>query len=157
PGRTVATRCPRVPAISLSCIATNARVMTGAAVSSAIRMAPTRRKSGRAMPARSGTADSTAGPTGGRSSAAVGSGVPGMEIMQRAAWIELRLRIIGIRMRAISESGLRAGEPAGGSVQAVLQVDGLRVHYDTPDGRLEVLRDLSFGLRQGEIGCLLGP
>ncbi len=60
-------------------------------------------------------------------------------------------------MRAISETGLRSGEPTGTAVQAVLQVDGLRVHYDTPEGRLEVLRDLSFSLRQGEIGCLLGP
>jgi iron(III) transport system ATP-binding protein len=53
---------------------------------------------------------------------------------------------------------MRAGDPAVTVPQpAVLQVDRLRVHYDTPAGRLEVLRDLSFSLREGEIGCLLGP
>ncbi|MCO5119820.1 MAG: ABC transporter ATP-binding protein [Burkholderiaceae bacterium] len=40
--------------------------------------------------------------------------------------------------------------------QPALQVDELHVHYDTPDGRLDVLNGLSFSLRDGEIGCLLG-
>src|SRR5690606_36380102 len=81
-GRTVETRCPSVPAISPSWTATKASAMTGAAVSSAIRMAPARRKSGRATPTRSGTGASTAGPIGGRSLGAVGSGLPGIGIMQ---------------------------------------------------------------------------
>ncbi len=59
-------------------------------------------------------------------------------------------------MRATPEPNMLAGEPTT-VVPAALQVDHLRIHYDTPDGKLEVLRDLSFSLRHGEIGCLLGP
>jgi iron(III) transport system ATP-binding protein len=37
-----------------------------------------------------------------------------------------------------------------------LSVEGLSVSFDTPDGSLAVLDDLSFELKRGEIGCLLG-
>ncbi len=42
-------------------------------------------------------------------------------------------------------------------LEPMLSVAGLRVVIDTPQGALEVLDDLSFTLRKGEIGCLLGP
>src|SRR5690606_9706779 len=75
-----------------------------------------------------------------------------------AAWLELRLRIIVIQMHTSSEPDTPPTPPAGGGAAApALQVEDLHVRYDTPEGRLEVLRGLTFQLQHGEIGCLLGP
>jgi iron(III) transport system ATP-binding protein len=60
---------------------------------------------------------------------------------------------------AVDRSG--APSPAGSpaptpSAPPSLEVDGLSVSFDAEGGRVRVLDGLSFALRGGEIGCLLG-
>ena len=46
---------------------------------------------------------------------------------------------------------------ADASAPDALVVTGLTVSFATPAGRLRVLEGLQFGLKRGQIGCLLGP